>query len=449
MKVIVIGATGTIGRAVADALATSHEVVRASRQGDVKVDIEDPHSIAALFQQVKDVDAVGLLRRQRAVRAAGPALGRRHLLLAQEQAAGPGGADPAGPRYVREGGSVTVTSGVLAQRPMPGGAAISMVNAGLEGFVRGAAAEATRGVRVNVVSPPWVSETLVALKMDPSLGLPAATVARAYVVAVTGRANGETLDPAAFCSPWPSRPRARCGAPAEPSDGLDRASGRRPWTARRSCRCLARAREVTVTPAVSKVKRGRGAHRRGEKGLLDAASSDLAAELRRRSGAARSRTASPAVAEVPDAVDARRHDPQVARSRPSTVAASSGSQSAIENWCETTRVPGSMARMRCRMQRLSWGRRYIRDDGRAAEVLLEDVALDDPGLVGDTLRLHQAAGQLRQVGVVLDADGPGAEGRLRGGDGDPAVAGAQVDHEVLRGHLRHLSPGRVRSKTGT
>jgi hypothetical protein len=43
-----------------------------------------------------------------------------------------------------------------------------------------------------------VSETLVALKMDPSHGLPAATVARAYVAAVTGRANGETLDAAAF-----------------------------------------------------------------------------------------------------------------------------------------------------------------------------------------------------------------------------------------------------------
>jgi NAD(P)-dependent dehydrogenase (short-subunit alcohol dehydrogenase family) len=198
MKVIVIGATGTIGRAVADALATGHEVVRASRRGDVKVDIEDARSIAALFQQVKDVDAV--------VSCAGSA---RFVPLAQltdadiayslqsklmgqvnliRQALG----------SVRAGGSVTVTSGVLARQPMPGGAAISMVNAGLEGFVRGAAAEAPRGVRVNAVSPPWVTETLVALKMDPSPGLPAATVARAYVAAVTGRASGETLDPAAF-----------------------------------------------------------------------------------------------------------------------------------------------------------------------------------------------------------------------------------------------------------
>jgi NAD(P)-dependent dehydrogenase (short-subunit alcohol dehydrogenase family) len=197
-KVIVIGATGTIGRAVADALATEHEVVRASRQGDVKVDIEDPRSIAALFRQVKDVDAVvscaGNARFVPLARLSDDdiAYSLKSKLLGQveliRQAL----------QHVREGGSVTVTSGVLAQHPMPGGAAISMVNAGLEGFVRGAAAEATRGVRVNAVSPPWVSETLVALKMDPAPGLPAATVARAYVAAVTGRGNGETLDPAAF-----------------------------------------------------------------------------------------------------------------------------------------------------------------------------------------------------------------------------------------------------------
>lgn len=198
MKVIVIGATGTIGRAVADALATGHEVVRASRRGDVKVDIEDPLSIAALFQQVKNVDAV--------VSCAGNARFVPLLQLSDEDIAyslkskllGQANVIRQAIAFLREGGSVTVTSGVLAQRPMPGGAAISMVNAGLEGFVRGAAAEAPRGVRVNAVSPPWVTETLVALKMNPSHGLPAATVALAYVAAVTGRGSGETLDPTAF-----------------------------------------------------------------------------------------------------------------------------------------------------------------------------------------------------------------------------------------------------------
>jgi len=60
---------------------------------------------------------------------------------------------------------------------MPGGAVISLVNAGLEGFVRAAALELPRGVRVNAVAPGWVRETLVALKMDPSPGVPAAQVA--------------------------------------------------------------------------------------------------------------------------------------------------------------------------------------------------------------------------------------------------------------------------------
>ena len=64
--------------------------------------------------------------------------------------------------------------------------------------MRAAALEAPRGLRVNVVSPPWVKETLVALKMDPASGLAASDVAKAYLAAVEGRHQGQTLDPAAF-----------------------------------------------------------------------------------------------------------------------------------------------------------------------------------------------------------------------------------------------------------
>jgi NAD(P)-dependent dehydrogenase (short-subunit alcohol dehydrogenase family) len=67
----------------------------------------------------------------------------------------------------------------------------------VEGFVRAVALEAPRGIRVNAVSPPWVTETLVALKMDPAQGLPAAVVARSYVESVTGRASGAVLEPRA------------------------------------------------------------------------------------------------------------------------------------------------------------------------------------------------------------------------------------------------------------
>jgi NAD(P)-dependent dehydrogenase (short-subunit alcohol dehydrogenase family) len=96
---------------------------------------------------------------------------------------------------IRDRGSITVTSGVLAKYPMIGSGAVSLVNAGLEGFARAAALEATRGVRVNVVSPGWVKETMVKFGMDPTPGKAAVDVAPAYVEAVEGSMNGETIEP--------------------------------------------------------------------------------------------------------------------------------------------------------------------------------------------------------------------------------------------------------------
>ncbi|HYH81806.1 MAG TPA: short chain dehydrogenase [Longimicrobium sp.] len=199
MKVVVIGATGTIGGAVADALAPRHEVVRVGHSGgEHTADIEDAASLEALFAAVAPYDAV--------VCCAGRAsfkpleqlaeddfrLGLTSKLLGQVNVV------RLGVRHVRDGGSFTLTSGVLAFEPMPGGAAISPVNAAVESFAKAAALELPRGVRVNVVSPPWVSETLRAMGQDGSHGMPAERVARAYVEAVEGTRNGATLDARRF-----------------------------------------------------------------------------------------------------------------------------------------------------------------------------------------------------------------------------------------------------------
>jgi NAD(P)-dependent dehydrogenase (short-subunit alcohol dehydrogenase family) len=98
---------------------------------------------------------------------------------------------------VRDGGSFTVTSGTLAREPMVGGAAASLVNGALDSFTRAAALEAPRNIRVNVISPPWVTETLIALGMDPANGIPAAEVARAYVDSIEGRQTGAVISPGA------------------------------------------------------------------------------------------------------------------------------------------------------------------------------------------------------------------------------------------------------------
>ena len=196
MRILIIGATGTIGRAVAEALAPQHEVVTASRHaGDVRVDISDPASIRAMYEKVGRVDAV--------ISAAGNAAFKPLEQLADDDFAfslanklmGQVNLIRLGLGHVNDGGSFTVTSGVLAHSPMHGSGAVSLVNAGLEGFARAAALEAPRGIRVNVVSPPWVTETLIALKMDPSHGMPAATVAHAYVRSATGSESGAVIAP--------------------------------------------------------------------------------------------------------------------------------------------------------------------------------------------------------------------------------------------------------------
>lgn len=196
MRIVVIGATGTIGREVVSALAARHEVISVSRTGGaINADIRDVASIRAMFAKVGKVDAI--------VSAAGSAAWKPLDQLTDEDFAMSLGYKLMGQvnviRYgfdaVNDGGSITVTSGILSRMPMPSAAAVSLVNAGLEGFVRGAALEAPRGIRVNVVSPPWVSETLVGMGSDPSGGLPAAVVARSYAASVEGNETGTVIEP--------------------------------------------------------------------------------------------------------------------------------------------------------------------------------------------------------------------------------------------------------------
>jgi len=200
MKIVVIGATGTIGAPVVEALAARHEVIRASRHGRPAIDIDDPASIAAFYRElgVGSVDAV--------VCAAGAGRFRPLEELTDEDFAfsfasklmGQINVVRRGIPHLRDNGSFTLTSGVLAQKPAPGSGAIAPVNAAVEAFARAAALELPRGLRINVVSPPWVRETLQKLGRDPAGGLPAADVARAYVAAVEGRQNGAVIDPAAL-----------------------------------------------------------------------------------------------------------------------------------------------------------------------------------------------------------------------------------------------------------
>jgi NAD(P)-dependent dehydrogenase (short-subunit alcohol dehydrogenase family) len=194
VRVLVIGANGTIGRAVVGALAQRHDVVPASRRGPVRVDLEEPTSLDRLFTTVPHLDAVVCCA------ASGPLISLE-TITDEEFAAGLGGKLLGQVALVRralsalrDGGSMTLTGGTFSA-PLAGGSLGALVNDGLAGFVRNAAAELPRGLRLNLISPGWVRETLESMGEDGAAGTPAADVAAAYVEAVEGTAQGQTIRP--------------------------------------------------------------------------------------------------------------------------------------------------------------------------------------------------------------------------------------------------------------
>lgn len=152
MKILVIGAHGAVGRTAVTAL-DGHDIVEASRSGEHSVDATDPASVERLFADVGEVDAVVVALGSVAFRPL-VELSRddyeaafRNKVLAQLDVV------RIGTPFVRDGGSFTLTSGILAREPIATGAAASLVNGALESFVIAAATELPRGIRINAVSP--------------------------------------------------------------------------------------------------------------------------------------------------------------------------------------------------------------------------------------------------------------------------------------------------------
>jgi NAD(P)-dependent dehydrogenase (short-subunit alcohol dehydrogenase family) len=196
MRILIVGATGVIGQAIVAALQGRHELVLASRQrADEQVDLGDPESIRSLYHRVGRVDAVVSAAGQVAFKPLAQLTDADFAFSLGNKLMGQVNLVRLGVSSVADGGSFTLTSGVLAQHPTPGGAAVSLVNAAVEAFARAAALELPRGQRINVVSPPWVSETLRAMGRDPAGGLPAADVARTYVECIEGTRTGTVVTP--------------------------------------------------------------------------------------------------------------------------------------------------------------------------------------------------------------------------------------------------------------
>lgn len=159
MKILLVGASGTLGRAIADTLK-HHEILAAGRSnGQYPVDITDDASVEALFRKTGKVDAIvsaaGTLHfgPLESMRPADFAIGLNDKLLGQVRLA------LLGQHHLNDGGSITLTTGIVSEQPIPAGANASAVNRAIEGFVQGAAAEFKRDLRINAVSPSVLTES--------------------------------------------------------------------------------------------------------------------------------------------------------------------------------------------------------------------------------------------------------------------------------------------------
>jgi NAD(P)-dependent dehydrogenase (short-subunit alcohol dehydrogenase family) len=191
-KVLVIGAAGLIGKEIVKTLGES-ECIRASRSSDEHVDISDPKSIAALFDRIGAIDGIictgGAARFKpwAELTDADWTFSLANKLLGQVNVV------RYGLKSVRPGGAITLTTGLASQYPAPGSAVITTVNSAVDAFVRAVAAEPSIAIRVNTVSPGWVSETLRAMGRDPSGGIPAAEVAKITVRQFREGATGSVV----------------------------------------------------------------------------------------------------------------------------------------------------------------------------------------------------------------------------------------------------------------
>ena len=192
MKVIVVGASGTLGRAVVQELRTDHEVIEADRKNESHpIDICDDASVRALFDGVGKVDAIICAAGETYVGPLKDMTAEQFNQGLQSKLLGQVRLSLIGQHYLNSGGSITLTTGIITDEPLRDCANVTSVDAAIEGFVRAAAME-VREWRINAVSPTVLTESLE--KYAPYCpgfeSVPAARAAFAFRRSVDGIQTG-------------------------------------------------------------------------------------------------------------------------------------------------------------------------------------------------------------------------------------------------------------------
>ncbi|WAF73560.1 short chain dehydrogenase [Aeromonas dhakensis] len=196
MKIVIVGASGTIGSAVSDLLAKDHQVIRVGHsQGDARVDMRDPASIRGLFAKLGQFDALVVASGSAAFNALTEMTDEEWQLGIQSKLMGQINLTRAAIPHLNDKGSITLISGILSEEPINWGASVTTINGAVEHFVKAAACELPRGLRINVVSPTVLTESMekYADFFPGFVPVPAARVAQAYQRSVLGVQTGQVF----------------------------------------------------------------------------------------------------------------------------------------------------------------------------------------------------------------------------------------------------------------
>lgn len=196
MKILVIGGNGTIGKKVASHLNERHDIIIAGRSsGDFLVDIADTDSIIELLESIPSLDSI--------ICCAGEAkwddfkdlseedfyIGIRSKLMGQVNLV------RVAQDYLRSKGSITLSTGILADDPVVKTTSAALVNGAIHSFVKAVVLEIENELRVNVVSLGVVEDAYEKYKtfFPGHNPIPMSKVINAYVRSVEGKGNGEII----------------------------------------------------------------------------------------------------------------------------------------------------------------------------------------------------------------------------------------------------------------
>ena len=191
MKIIIVGASGKLGKEVDKALSGNHEIIRVgAHSGDVQCDYTNPQSVLGMFEKIGKFDSLisvaggdSAFKPFETLEDDDYRFGYERKFLGQIRLL------KIGQNFIRDNGSFIFTSGFLSHYPNPASIATGPLNSALDTFVKNTAPLLPRGIRVNVVSPAPIVEP----GQESKGVVTAVETAKLYVEAVEENITGQVL----------------------------------------------------------------------------------------------------------------------------------------------------------------------------------------------------------------------------------------------------------------